>query len=528
MKKELEEYHRKRDFSQTSEPRPDNVKAPPVKSRKSLMFIVQKHHARNLHYDFRLELNGTLKSWAIPKGPSLDPKVKRLAVQVEDHPLSYANFEGTIPKGQYGAGHVIVWDNGIWEPQDDPDKGYRQGKLKFILHGAKLSGAWNLIRTRSRNAAKEQWLLIKENDESARDSGDYDVVEAQPKSVLQSSLLKKRSGASTTSSNKKKTSRSRTKSKTTLPDRLKPQLATLVSQPPTGKWLYEIKFDGYRLLARTENGKVRLFTRNGHDWTDRLSAQAEAVAALGLGDSWLDGEILVMNDGKPDFQALQNALDEGRSQKIVYYLFDAPFLNGTDLRDRGVEERRGQLEDALRSNSSDLLRFSETFASATYRNLYDSACAMSLEGLIGKRAESPYVSRRSTDWIKLKCLLRQEFVIVGYTEPKGQRPGFGALLLGVHSEPGTDKLLYCGKVGTGFNNRKLREIHALLRKDVIEKSALASTQGVETNVRWLRPTRVCEVEFSSWTREGRIRHAVFVSLREDKPAGEIVREHAEP
>lgn len=529
MVKALHEYQRKRDFNLTPEPHGRDSQRPAATAQPSPLFVVQKHHARNLHYDFRLELDGTLKSWAIPKGPSLDPTVKRLAVHVEDHPLSYGDFEGRIPKGQYGAGEVIVWDTGSWEPEGDPKQGYRKGKLKFTLHGNKLSGAWNLIRTRFKDSADNQWLLIKEDDASARSSEEYDVLAEQPDSVL-SPPAKEPTPNKAAKNPPRAASRRGTsgKAKADFPEKLQPQLATLVDQPPPGDWSYEIKFDGYRLLARVRQGEVRLFSRNGHDWTERLPLHAQALSALDLDDSWLDGEVVVMKDGLPDFQALQNAFKLNRHQSIVYYLFDAPFLHGRDLRDQGVEVRRQQLADVMAPLSSELLRFSETFSQESFHSLYDSACSMSLEGLIGKRADSPYRSQRSPDWIKLKCLLRQEFVIVGYTPPQGQRSGFGALLLGVYSSPGSNQLVYCGKVGTGFNQRQLQDIHARLRKLERKTSPLASTEGVDAQVHWVRPAQVCEVEFSQWTRSDVVRHAVFVGLREDKPAGDIVRERALP
>ena len=421
MPKALDEYYRKRDFTKTAEPRhTPNTQRPRLTDPDSRTFVIQKHHARNLHYDFRLELDGTLKSWAVPKGPSLDPSVKRLAVHVEDHPLSYATFEGTIPKGEDGAGKVIVWDTGFWESEGDPAKGYRDGKLKFTLHGTKLSGAWNLIRTRFKGSSDSQWLLIKEDDASARPSEEYDILEAEPDSVLKHSTQRP---SRTRTPSAGRSSATTGKKAGQLPAVFKPQLATLVDQPPAGDWLYEIKFDGYRLLARIQNGRVKLVSRNGNDWTTRLPHHVEALQALGLRDSWLDGEIVVTKDGIPDFQALQNALDQNRGQQILYYLFDAPFLNGRDLREVALEERRAQLEQSLVDNDSELLRFSETLASTSFRNLYDSACSMSLEGLIGKRAASPYRSQRSPDWIKLKCLQRQEFVIVGWTPFRSIRHG---------------------------------------------------------------------------------------------------------
>ena len=434
MTKPLSEYQRKRDFAVTSEP---SSSSPGRRAPSALAFVVQKHAARNLHYDFRLELDGVLKSWAVPKGPSLDPSQKRLAVHVEDHPLSYAGFEGSIPAGQYGADDVIVWDRGIWQPHEDPHKAYTAGKLKFTLVGEKLAGDWALVRTRLKGSGdKEQWLLIKENDQQARSSSDYDIVQAQPKSVL--------GGAAPG------------QAKTALPDQLTPQLATLADRAPAGDWHYEIKFDGYRMLARVRAGRVHLFTRNGHDWSDRLPRQVKAIEALELKDCWLDGEVVSLgHDGLPDFQGLQQAFDSGHSQDLVYYLFDAPFLHGHDQRGTALQDRRAALKAVLDGNKSPLLRFSEAFA-ADHRDILQSACSLGLEGVIGKRADSPYSGVRSADWIKLKCRQRQEFVIVGYTPPQGSRGGFGALLLAVHAD---NALLYAGRVGTGFDQATLQALY---------------------------------------------------------------------
>ncbi|WDU65148.1 DNA ligase D [Pseudomonas poae] len=509
MAKPLSEYNRKRDFEITAEPAGS---APAGKRRASaLSFVIQKHDARNLHYDFRLELGGVLLSWAVPKGPSLDPSQKRLAVHVEDHPLSYGSFEGSIPAGQYGAGEVIVWDRGIWQPHDDPRKAYAAGKLKFTLVGEKLSGDWALVRTRLKGSGdKEQWLLIKEKDPQARPAADYDIVQAQPKSVLSDASVGKPRA-------KPK------KASAALPERFTPQLATLVDRAPEGNWQYEIKFDGYRMLARVRDGEVRLFTRNGHDWTERLPRQAKALRALKLKDSWLDGEVVSLNgDGLPDFQALQNAFDIGRSLDIVYYLFDAPFLDGSDQRQAPVEERRAALKAALSGSRSKLLRYSEAF-NANQRDIFESACDLALEGVIGKRLGSPYVSSRSTDWIKLKCRLRQEFVIVGYTRPQGSRSGFGALLLAVNDDSG---LVYAGRVGTGFDQAALKNIYAQLtpleRKASPLAKPLTSTQA--RGVHWVEPSLVGEVQFAEWTREGVVRQAAFVGMRTDKPAAQIIHE----
>ncbi|PKM33919.1 MAG: DNA ligase D [Gammaproteobacteria bacterium HGW-Gammaproteobacteria-12] len=520
MARAQSEYSRKRNFERTSEPseRPGKQRG----KAGALRFVVQKHDARHLHYDFRLELDGTLKSWAVPKGPSLDPRDKRLAVHVEDHPLEYADFEGSIAEGNYGAGDVIVWDQGIWQPHGDPAAAYAAGKLKFSLIGEKLAGDWTLVRTRLRGSGnKQQWLLIKERDDTARPHDEYDIVEAQPQSVISGALV---GGPSKTSKRKSaSTSKAVPASGEAFPESLAPQLATLVERPPEGEWLYEVKFDGYRILARISGGEVRLFTRNGHDWTQRLPLQAEALAKLGLHDSWLDGEVVALNElGLPDFQQLQNAFDIGRSHDLVYYLFDAPFINGEDLRQIPLEKRRARLKLLLGNPRHSPLRFSAAFT-AHHRDIIESACAMSLEGVIGKRAGSSYVSRRSSDWIKLKCRLRQEFVIVGHTKPQGSRSGFGALLLAVNEDGG---LRYAGRVGTGFGELALKELHKRLRKLARADSPLAGklTSAQARGVSWVEPQLVGEVEFAEWTKEGILRQASFIALRSDKPAEQIVRE----
>lgn len=545
MARTQSEYNRKRNFNITSEPPEEKVRRSGRKASKR-EFVIQKHAARRLHYDFRLELEGTLKSWAIPKGPSLDPSEKRLAVHVEDHPLAYRTFEGNIPKGQYGGGDVIVWDRGIWEPKGDPQAGYQAGRLEFSLHGEKLSGSWNLVRTRSKGSSdKEQWLLIKSRDESATTQAEYDVVSARPESVLSGDLLpgdrdkstaRKSTRDANTTARLAKPARSPVsagKAKKAgacigkIPDEFSPQLATLASDPPAGDWLYEIKFDGYRILARVKKGRVRLFSRNGKDWTDRLPQQVKDIESLGLVDSWLDGEVVVLNDkGLPDFQALQNAFDAGRSAHIVYYLFDAPFLNGKDMREEPVEVRRAALEEALEDAPEETLRFSAVFDDDA-KSIHASACAMSLEGVIGKRSGSLYVSRRSPDWIKLKCRLRQEFVIVGYTQPKGSRSGFGALLLAVNEDTG---LRYAGRVGTGFTETELRDLHAKLHKLEQKSTPLKNDQGLTRagDIRWVKPRLVCEVEFAEWTKEHVLRQGAFISLRSDKAPSDIVREQPAP
>lgn len=536
MSKTLDDYNRMRDFAATPEPAATKRAA---KTSHALQFCIQKHDASRLHYDFRLELDGALKSWAVPKGPSLDPKAKRLAVHVEDHPLDYASFEGSIPEGHYGAGDVIVWDRGIWIPQDDPVKAYAKGRLKFELQGEKLSGLWNLVRTHM-PGKQEQWFLIKHQDAAAKPESDYDVVKSEPDSVLsERTIVAKSKTKSKTKAKddpkplKKQPARARKPKsvaltgavKAELPELLKPELATLVDTVPDGDWSYEIKFDGYRIMARIEDGKIKLFTRNGHDWTHKLPRQAEALLGLGLESGWLDGEMVVANEqGVPDFQALQNAFDSGRSGNIVYYLFDLPYLNGMDLREVPVEARRAALSKVLEDRAEPLLRFSDAFGEAP-EALLNSACQMQMEGLIGKRLGSPYVSRRSGDWIKLKCKHRQEFVVVGFSDPKGARSAFGALLLGLH-DVDSGELRYAGKVGTGFNETTLNSIHQQLLPLETKKPAVVNPPtGFEAKgVHWLKPTLLAEVAFAEMTKEGSVRHAVFHGLRNDKPAKDITEE----
>jgi bifunctional non-homologous end joining protein LigD len=544
MNTSLDDYQRKRDFEATPEPS-GLTRGKRAGSRKkiahALQYCIQKHDATRLHYDFRLEIDGSLKSWAVPKGPSLDPKVRRLAVHVEDHPLDYASFEGHIPEGHYGAGDVIVWDRGVWIPQGDPAEAYAKGKLKFELEGEKLGGTWNLVRTHL-EGKQEQWFLIKSSDSLARPESEYDIVKEQPDSVISDrTLIVKKRGAKgdepkPVASPKKKTSKSASKKPSAdlsgaqaapLPESVSPELATLVDTAPEGDWRYEIKFDGYRIMARIDNGEVRLFTRNGHDWTAKMPRQAEALAALALESAWLDGEVVVADEeGMPSFQALQNAFESQRSNSIIFYLFDMPYLNGMDLRQVPVEQRRAALQQVLERGEDNALRFSEDFTESA-ETMLDSVCQMKMEGLIGKRAGSAYVSRRSSDWIKLKCKHRQEFVVVGYSEPKGSRSSFGALLLGLH-DADSGELRYAGKVGTGFNEITLRSIHGQLTPLETKKPAVVNPPtGFEAKgVHWLRPELLAEVAYAEITREGSVRHSVFHGLRNDKPANDITEEKA--
>ncbi len=563
----LKRYFDKRHFDITSEPQGGK---PGTTGR--LGFVIQKHAASHLHYDFRLELDGTLKSWAVPKGPSLDPADKRMAVHVEDHPLDYANFEGVIPAGQYGAGTVIVWDRGTWEPVGDARAGYAAGKLKFQLQGEKLRGGWTLVRMHGRAGERQEpWLLIKERDDAARPAAEYVVVAALPNSVLSDRTIpdptKKatatkpaRAGmpaaaagptaparadhAGTPPTNGKSTVNKGKAAPTVrstlatpagarrapLPATLEPQLATLAAETPRDSgWLYEIKFDGYRLLARIdEAGEVALFTRNGNDWTAKLRQLAADVKILGIGPGWFGGEIVVMGaNGAPDFNALQNAFDSPSNAAIQYFLFDVPFHAGHDLRPVPLVERRahlaGLLDGALQANSNSQVRFSQDFQ-ASPSELLQNACRMRLEGVIGKRADAPYVSKRSATWIKLKCTQRQEFVVGGYTDPQGARTGLGSLLLGIHDETG--HLRFAGGVGSGFDDATLAAIREQLAGLATDATPFFEKPR-DVRGHWVRPELVAEVSFGEWTKEGRVRHAVFHGLRTDKPAAAIIREQAE-
>ena len=522
----LQAYKAKRNFARTPEPQHQNDAG--AGGSGLLSFVVQKHWASNLHYDFRLQLEGAMKSWAVPKGPSLDPKVKRMAVQVEDHPVSYAAFEGTIPARQYGAGKVIVWDAGTWTPLSDPLQALRDGNLKFELQGHKLAGKWVLVRMKGNGLAgkgekQPAWLLIKERDAWARASTDFSVVDELPDSV-KALGLPPAAVAETTPA----VAMAPAGIAAALPDKLSPQLATLGAGLPAlvlEDWLCEIKFDGYRMMVRVEHGKAKLFTRNGHDWTARLRPLQRAIEGLKWPPGWFDGEIVLPNEaGIPDFGALQQAFEQSNTDDVVLYLFDLPYYDGQDLRDLPLERRREMLEQLLLQAPSDRVRLSRVFDAAPH-SIIASACKLGLEGIIAKRRASRYQSSRSADWIKLKCGLRQEFVIGGYTDPQGTRAGFGSLLLGVYNAQGA--LQYAGNVGSGFSEQALAALTRTLAAQARTTSPFCGHPEIDGKPRWVAPTLVAEVSFGEWTRSAHIRHAVFRGLRCDKDASTIVREQAQ-
>jgi bifunctional non-homologous end joining protein LigD len=524
----LKRYKEKRNFGLTPEPEEGGASAP-----GTLQFVVQKHWASRLHYDFRIELDGAMKSWAVPKGPSYDTHDKRMAVHVEDHPISYNQFEGVIPPRQYGAGKVIIWDKGTWTPIGDARKGYEAGNLKFELHGYKLRGRWALVRMHGKKDDKQDaWLLIKENDDYARPAAEFSVVDQFPDSVAEMPMPTLAAAVPAPAAAPSRAKRGKASGsgmpadavKTAMPAKLSPLLATLVDGPPPdpGNWFYEIKFDGYRLLARVDEKKdVQLITRNGHDWSHRMPRLVRAIEGMKLKPGWLDGEIVVLNEaGGTDFQALQNAFDSEKTSNIVYFLFDLPYYGGFDLTGVPLVERRALLQTLL-AKAPPEIRFSEIF-DAPPEDIVASACKIGLEGVIGKRKSSTYASRRSPDWIKLKCSRRQEFVIGGYTDPKGSRVGIGALLIGVHDEKGD--LVYAGAVGAGFNGRTLNEMLERLKPLGTGERPFKNPTENDRRAHWVKPVLLAEVTFSEWTKDGHVRHPVFHSVRTDKPAKAIVRE----
>jgi bifunctional non-homologous end joining protein LigD len=523
----LKVYKAKRNFSVTSEPAEGGEPG-----KNGLSFVIQKHWASRLHYDFRLELDGTMKSWAVPKGPSYDTRDKRMAVHVEDHPISYNEFEGTIPEKEYGAGKVIIWDRGTWEPLEDPGAGYAKGSLKFTLHGHKMHGNWALVKIKGRGDEKQEpWLLIKEKDDHARPAEEFSVVDEMPDSVrdlpLPADAVKPAARAKKATAPKGKRGAMPAQAvRADLPDELSPELATLVDKPPTtpGDWIFEVKFDGYRMLARIEGKSVRLITRNGNDWTAKLQPLQKELIKLKLADGWYDGEIVVNDEqGRPNFGLLQQAFDGSNTAHIVYFIFDAPYLRGHDLREVPLDERRALLEAELEKKASDSVRFSAEFGTDPAQ-LIAAACRLGLEGVIGKRRDSRYVTRRSPDWIKLKCQQRQEFVIGGYTDPQGARTGIGSLILGYYDKDGV--LQYAGNVGTGFNDATLRELSKKLAAIETDENPFPPKKVTGRTNHWVNPKLVAEVTFSEWTNTGSIRHPSFQGLRTDKPAKKITREVA--
>lgn len=524
---DLDAYNRKRDFSKTQEPSGKTGKA------GTFRYLIQKHDATRLHYDFRLELDGVLKSWAVTKGPSLDPADKRLAVEVEDHPVAYGDFEGTIPKGQYGGGTVMLWDRGAWEPVGDPHEGLRKGDLKFRLHGERLQGEWVLVRMKPRrNEKRNNWLLIKHHDGYARE-GDHDALLADNAVSVVSGRGMDAIAAGNRVWNGKPKAEAAAARKTTSPQLTEPpaftepELATLSDAMPQGPdWLHEIKFDGYRTLALIADGRARMMTRTGLDWTAKFQALADRLGALDVRDAILDGEIVAVDaHGATRFKLLQDALRDGHGENLQYYVFDLLRLNGEDLRRLPLIERKTRLQALLEGyDFEDRVIYSEHFEAD--KGFLAKVCGLGFEGLVSKRRDAPYRGGRNKAWLKTKCHKRQEFVIGGFREPTHAARGIGALLLGYYDN---GRLVYSGKVGTGFDAETSRRLRARLDALTQDRPAYAEMPAdMRRGAVWVKPELVCEVAFSEWTPDGRLRHPSYQGLREDKPARDIGREQVAP
>jgi bifunctional non-homologous end joining protein LigD len=525
----LKEYARKRDFKKTAEPT-----AGSTTQGKGRRFVVQKHDATRLHYDFRLEFDGTLKSWAVPKGFPYAKGEKHLAVQVEDHPLSYIDFEGTIPEGQYGGGTVMIWDRGIFEPlSKSPRKDLAQGKLHFVLSGTKLNGEWYLVRLRD----EKQWLLIKAGEDMKPVSKKLDDLSVNSNRSMKElargdRVWQSKSVSETTRRNKRKPDLD----PLPLPEFVAPMRAKLVESIPPGDWFYEIKFDGFRALALRGGSEARLVSRNAKDFGGKFTEVMDSLSKLDVEDAVVDGEIVALDEkGLSSFQLLQ-AFELGQERPpIFYYAFDLLRLNGKDLHGLTIEQRKAKLERLL-TEVTGTIRYSAALGTDA-RKLLDQARLFGLEGLIGKRVGSLYETGRATgNWIKLKLQQQQEFVIGGYTKPAGSRTHFGSLLVGVYDG---SQLKFAGKVGTGFDGKLLRDLLRMFKKipretspfvDLPEKRAGLFGRGVTASemklCHWVEPEIVCQVKFKEWTRDHRLRQPVFLGLREDKDAKEVVREKA--
>jgi len=568
--RQLARYREMRDFSVTAEPTGQSSARKSSSRGQALPFVIQKHAATRLHYDFRLGWDGVLKSWAVAKGPSYVVADKRLAVQVEDHPMEYGGFEGIIPKGQYGGGTVMVWDQGTWEPQaisSNVDEALRSGSLKFILHGEKLRGKWALIRMggKAANERKPNWLLIKEHDDLERTSDEPAITEAEPNSVVTGRDLDEIANSQDHVWNSKDTAKGkawyrndnapaardlpsrkgavrppapakpsysprltemlRKAPAEALPAFIQPELAQLATSPPrTDDWVHELKLDGYRIQARKDEARVRLLTRTGLDWTHRMRPIAQQLKDIPAATAILDGEVVVLGeDGLSSFADLQAAFQEGARKPLTYFAFDLLHLDGHNLRDLHLLDRKAILAHLLEGVDGDI-HFGDHLRDDG-EVVLRKACELHAEGIISKRVAGPYVSGRGGDWLKLKCVHEQEFVIGGFTEPSNGSHGVGALLLGYYD---AGRLVYAGRTGTGFTQKTHRTLRDQL--DKLRQPAMAF-DSVPDEARkgaiWVKPTLVAQVNFANWTSDEVVRHAAFKGLREDKAARDVGREESQ-
>lgn len=536
----LKEYHAKRDFTMTQEPSGKRVSGD---ASRAYRFVVQKHDATRLHYDFRVELDGVFKSWAITKGPSDNPEDKRLAVRVEDHPLDYGGFEGTIPEGEYGGGTVMLWDEGTWEPIGDPHQGLRDGDLKMVLKGQRMKGEWVLVHMKGRDSKRksgpprENWLLIKHKDKYARDS--ETLVGRFTKSVSTgrdfegiAKGLKPRKAAGTAVSavwhsdpgkavDNPLPETAKSTGKAYLPDFRPPQLATLVTEiPEGGDWLFEMKYDGYRCLASIAGSQVRLFTRTGKDWTEQFAAIVPPLARLTKGSALIDGELCAFDaKGRTDFSALKDHLSSGGP--LTYFAFDLLERDGKDLSKLPLSERKAQLETLLgKIEASSLVQFS-SHVTGNGRKVFDRLCREGHEGIVAKEADAPYRSERTRSWLKVKCVQRQEFVIGGWS-PSTRKKSFASLLLGTRED---DKLVYRGRVGTGFSQGDAEALQRRLDSRSRKTNPFANVpKALTRSAHWVAPELVAEIGYAEFTPDGVLRHPSFLGLREDKLAGDVAME----
>jgi len=518
-KLDIETYNRKRDFSKTKEPRGRKLKG------KGDSFVVQKHEASRLHWDFRLELDGVLKSWAVPKGPSLDPGENRLAMRTEDHPLDYGGFEGTIPKGEYGGGTVMLWDQGRWEPdpRKDPSKTIEEGHLHFTLEGERMKGEWVMFRLKPKPGEKaEPWMLKKVTDDFADPADGDALVDNCVTSVTTGRTMAEiAAGEDVWKSNRggQEGGRAKRKASKAPPAFVEPQLATLVDEVPAGtSWIHEIKYDGYRLLLSIGEGVATAWTRNGLDWSDKFKVLVKAAAKLPPG-CLIDGEAVALDDdGRPSFQLLQSTLKDQKGANLAFYAFDLLIDRGEDIRKLPNIERKERLAALLEGVSAPILYGDHIIGRG--EEMFEAVCKQGGEGIISKKASATYSGTRTRNWLKIKCIQRQEFVIVGWSE-SDKRRGFRSLLLAAKDGR---KLTYSGKVGTGFNAQLIEDLMERMEPLAVDQAPVEVPRADRKGAHWIEPKLVAEIKFSEFTDDGILRHPSFVGLREDKPAKDVVKE----